>query len=330
MTKTKQNPDEDLTSLPIDQYSRQKWAAIFIDSLRGDSKKLSILDVGGYKGKTALFHDKDDVTVCDLFDVHEPGYVKGDGRKLPFKDNEFDYAVTFDTYEHVPRGDRKSFVEELCRVAAQGVVLAAPFDDQTHTVSQAEKDLNQYHIQLYGKDHPWLKEHIEYKIPQQSELESLIEQAGHHYTVLSSNDLTAWMVVQSIYFSIDLDDDLRGRVDDINRFYNKHLTYLDIPSDISYRKVYFISQDKVAVDKIADFISKLDVPQRAKKEEFFALALSIFGKKYRDVENYKNYLEKELESALETVKDFERKNQDLQEQLNQPLLKRVRKKFRNS
>ncbi|HMS49844.1 MAG TPA: methyltransferase domain-containing protein [Candidatus Saccharibacteria bacterium] len=294
-------PTSDVESLAIDQYSRQKWASIFIDQIRVNDASFKILDVGGYKGKTAEFQEKDTVIVCDLFDVEEKNYVKGDGRRLPFQDSEFGFVVTFDTYEHIPREGRDQFVQELLRVSKQGVILAAPFDNENGAVFQAEVDLNDYHIKLYGKDHPWLKEHIEYRIPADHELNELLDTLSVPYASLPSNDLSIWTLMQTIYFSIDLDNDLRGRVDDINRCYNKDLTGLDSTDQQAYRKIYFFSKDKDKASKIQEFINRQkNMIQEDSKVHFIAYALSVWGQKYRDVERYKDYLENEIKNLKAT------------------------------
>lgn len=293
--------NEDILSLPIDQYSRQKWAATFIEQIR-KKNNLKILDVGGYKGVTHRFHQNDKVIVCDLYDIKEKNYVKGDGRDLPFKKNEFDFVVTFDTYEHVPRGHRHKFITELDRVATEGVLLAAPFDDKGGGVLQAEEDLNEYHRILYNTDHRWLKEHIDYRVPYKEELDKLLEKLGRNYVSMGSNDLLIWVLIQTIYFSIPLDEDLRGRVDDINRYYNNNLLKLDPSERQTYRQIYFISNDKEYVKQIRQFINKQKkYVTEETKAHFFAFALSVWGQKYRDIEQYKNYLEDEIQNLKQKI-----------------------------
>ena len=327
------NLPAELYDLPIDQFSRQRWASLLIEQLQSGKAPVSILDVGGYKGKTAVFHPHDHVTVCDLFDVDEPNYVKGDGRKLPFKDNSFDFVVSFDTYEHVPRSGRKVFVSELCRVARTGVIVAAPFDTADEDVLNAEKSLNQYYKDFYDKEHPWLKEHIDYKTPKQSEIEHLLNNAGATYTSFASNDLGLWELVQAIYFSIDIDEDLRGRVDDINRYYNHHLTDVDLPAGLSYRRIYFISDSQDSIDTVCSYIDSVGIMHDATKASFIAYALSIFGKKYRDVVRHRDYLDKEL---LETRAILKRETESmaaeihrLNVELGRPLKQRVIQKLRH-
>ncbi len=316
--------DKELLSLPIDQYSRQKWAATLIEQLRG-KEKLTILDVGGYKGKTHEFHPNDSVTVCDLYDVEESNYVKGDGRKLPFKSNEFDFVVTFDTYEHVPREGREIFVKELARVAKEGVVLAAPFDNESGSVFQAEMNLNDYYKKLYDNDHPWLKEHIEYRIPERSEIESLLKKLELDFVSLASNELSMWVLMQTLYFSIEIDEDFRGRVDDVNRFYNHSYLNLDITEDhLAYRHIYFISKKQQYVDQIRDYIhQRRNITDENEKVHFMAYALSVFGVKYRDVELYKKYLEVEVEKFKARAAELEKHIQQLDRE-NKNLYQRAR------
>lgn len=292
---------EDIFALPFDQYSRQRWASTIIDTLRPKNKGLKILDVGGYKGKTSLFQNRDEVFICDLFEVDEPNYIQGDGKTLPFEDGKFDVVLTFDTYEHVTRKNRKKFIDELARVSKLGVVLAAPFDNDHSSVSRAEKDLNEYYRFLYGKDHRWLKEHIDYKIPTRSEIENILSAGNLKYTSLPSNELDVWVTMQTIYFSIELDADLRGRVDDINRAYNKNLVDLDYASeDNAYRHIYFFSKNEDHVSTVRRALGDSKANKSPKeKSRFMALALRVYGLKYRDVQNYKKYLEEEVGYLLD-------------------------------
>lgn len=312
--------DDSKYDLLIDQYSRQKWVFDIINQIRS-GKQINILDVGGYKGKTSEFQINDIVTVCDLFDVEEPGYVKGDGRKLPFANNQFDIVVTFDTLEHVPRKDRKVFISELRRVAKKAVIVAAPFDNEKGDILRAEKALNQFHIDLYGSEHRWLKEHIDYKTPKQSEFEKIATDLKQSFVGLASNDLSIWQFVQSLYFMIDLDDDLRGRVDDVNRFYNRNLRLLDVQKDVSYRKIYVLSEDKHIINTTQKFIDQLEQSSTSKKYDFMAFGISTLGKKYRDLELHNKYLEGELIKFKKEKDDYINSSSTF--------LKRVFKKFKH-
>ena len=287
--------DPELLQLPIDQYSRQQWVAFLADVFRPSGGSFKILDVGGYKGKTADFHPQDEVWVCDLFDVEAPHYVKGDGRRLPFEDASFDLVVSFDTYEHVPRDGRRQFISELNRVAKIGAIVAAPFDETTDgPTSKAEVSLNQYHQELYGTPHRWLQEHIDFKIPLKDELDELLRQAGLDYTSFKTNDLSLWALTQYIYFSIELDDELRGRVDDLNRLYSRSFPGVDATDGLAYRRIYFFSKASAEVQKIQNFIKSHAEPDLNAQLEYLKTAIYIFGRKYADVVRHSQYLNDRL------------------------------------
>lgn len=288
---------EKLYGLPFDQFSRQYRVAQIIDSFRRDKKPFAILDVGGYKGMTTEFQSGDDVTVVDLFkDNKMKNYVQTDGKKLPFDDNSFDFVVTFDTYEHVPRVNRKQFLSELNRVAKKGVLLAAPFDDDKRLTTKCEIGLNEYHKKLYKKQHRWLKEHIDYRIPRFLDFEKSLNAAHMRYASIASNELTVWSQLQTLQFAIELDDEYRGRVDLISRFYNRNIDRLDTPAsdELSYRRIYFIGGEK-AVIAAKTCIERMHTNRDYKaRVELILMMMDSFGVKYRDVIVHRNYLEKEV------------------------------------
>jgi len=85
-------------------------------------KRKKVLDVGcGMGNYTSIFtqHNNNNVTGLDLQNVVVDKYnnftfVQGDATKMPFADNTFDLAVSFDVIEHVPKDIR--MIEESFRV----------------------------------------------------------------------------------------------------------------------------------------------------------------------------------------------------------------------
>src|SRR5438874_325594 len=101
-----------ILELPFDQFSRQSRARQLLDSLRREKETFTVLDVGGYKCVTKQFHPGDKVTILDVFDVEEDDYIKGDGTAMDLDDNSYDFVVSFDVFEHIPRNKREVFVAE--------------------------------------------------------------------------------------------------------------------------------------------------------------------------------------------------------------------------
>lgn len=233
---------KELLNLPFDQFSRQFIAYRAVSALR-EKKQLSILDVGGHGGKTREFLPGDMVTVVDLYDVDEPGYIKADALDLPFEDNEFDVVMSFDVLEHIPGDKRERFLNESLRVSKGSLILAAPF--YSKAVAQSEFALNYYYKNRTGEPHQWLSEHIEYRLPKMEEVEGFFNKKKLEYTAINSNNLDNWTWLQFVILMTASGDTSSDYIEQLYRFYNSHLNTLDDHGDNSYRKVYVVSPNKV-------------------------------------------------------------------------------------
>ena len=84
-----------------------------------NNPKWKILDIGcGYRA-----HPKASI-IADIQDLSnhykEKNFVKIEGKKLPFKDQEFDFVIASHVIEHVE--DFEFFIRELERVSLQGYI----------------------------------------------------------------------------------------------------------------------------------------------------------------------------------------------------------------
>jgi len=259
------NATSDLRSLPFDQYSRQMLTQLLVQScfrprLKGLHKRLKIVDIGGHKGHTQDFLAKDDVTILDVYDETYPDYVKGDGTNLDFADNQFDVAVSFDTFEHIPAPQRDAFVREAVRVAKYGCIMTAPFDAGHGTVPYAEAAADKVYQAVKGEEHPWLKEHLAYGTPTLPALERCVAEAGWHLAMLPTNNLALWLITQDLMFNAAGFPADIAEVVDVSRFYNDHLAALEAVPGTPYRYVAVISTDKTITDAATAFFEELRSP----------------------------------------------------------------------
>lgn len=299
--------------LPFDQYSRQKIVSYLIDESfrkKTDENKLKIIDIGGHKGKTADFQPHDDVTILDVFDESYRNYVKGDATETTFADNTFDIACSFDVLEHIPREKRQLFINETLRISKFGVFLAVP-TDVDGKVSAAEIALNNFYINLTGSDHQWLKEHIDYRIPNEDDVLKLVSSSGANMVSLSSNQIGDWQLMQMLLFASSVTPDIVGEVNDINTWYNNNTLSLDSSADIGYRKILFISKDYENVESVSQAIEKLKIGFKAddlvtvNKGTFdeFTNTLSLISKKHSDLfDRYQNLDKVNIELVNTNVK----------------------------
>lgn len=246
---------EELLVLPFDQFSRQLYTSEIIEIIRKiiNKKHLSVLDIGGYKGKTQEFQSRDKVTIADLFDVNEPHYVRVKPEALSFEDNQFDLSVSFDTFEHVPRSNRANFLKEALRVSSTFHLLAAPVDNELRDVNKAEIKANASYLGMKGEEHGWLKEHIDYLIPTKKEIEASFDELGLSYVSIQTNELSLWLQLHQFFFCAELHSECFSQVKTINTFFNTNIKTLEANVDhkVAYRSIYCLTEDKTLFEEFS-------------------------------------------------------------------------------
>ena len=147
--------------LPFDVFERHKTVA------RAIKPGETVLDVGGGVGALSKFI-RNKVTVTNL----KSGDILADARALPMKDNSFKVVTSIDVIEHVPKQDRKKFIEELLRVGRKKVIVSAPLGTKQHL--EAEKKILTF-LEKKGINSEYLQEHIEEDLPSEKELKKYVD-----------------------------------------------------------------------------------------------------------------------------------------------------------
>jgi len=264
-----------------------------------DSKNLKILDVGGKKGLLHHFPEFH-ITIIDIEESDEPNFVQGDALNMPFKDNEFDYAVSCDVLEHISSANRERFINEMLRVSRKGIILAAPFSRPS--VNRAEEDMNKYHEKLFNKPHRWLEEHIENGLPDENITDKIINKQGYHFAKFHHFSLETWRLIIKIHLlqsAYNDDKDLNKLVMDIYKKYYLEICKFDYTNE-GYRTFYVVNKDgQVSVE----------LP----KKEDINIAISKFITESSvdiiDTLEAKVYLQRELSKKVD---DLSIKNVELQ------------------
>jgi len=141
-------------SLPIKiaAFQRRRMYEMFINVMNM-SPSDTLLDVGATSDTTydhsnyleAWYPHKDRITALGIDDASflealYPGvrFVPGDGRNLPFENEQFDFVHSSAVLEHVgSRAKQSIFLGELWRVARKGIFVTTPnrwFPIEFHTV----------------------------------------------------------------------------------------------------------------------------------------------------------------------------------------------------
>jgi GT2 family glycosyltransferase len=237
--------DEQLKKeLSFDLYGRYAIIRDIIDHNRKEGESFKVLDVGGRGNLFKRFLPNDHVFYLDpLVDSKDENFIKGDGCAIPLGDGEFDWVTSADVFEHIPKEKRRTFLDENIRVAKLGTILVAPF--WSKEVEQAEINANEnYKILSGGKDHMWLREHIENGLPDMAEVEKSLKEKKLPFQKLYNNRLFLWQSLIDVSFLVSVNryEDIIKRFDDFNYFYNTEIYPFD-NQEPSYRKAYFIKKD---------------------------------------------------------------------------------------
>jgi len=298
-----------LIKMPFDQYGRYLRVSEIINELAARKKqnKFSILDVGGYNGSLHRFFSAEqaEITVLDIYDSDQPNYVKGSGTKMPFQDASFDYVVSFEVFEHIPRVERKKFITESLRVTKGPVLLTAPFAGEDNEVLFSEELVNSLWKGIHGKNHQWLEEHIMYKTPKLRELESIFKAINVSYKRIGNNELTLWNLMQSLTFLTTIYRD-SGKNDSVQKFYNQNWDTLESVSDIYYRYIFLIGEDSTL-----KLNSMQPGPSKSDPKKNYELINKVFHSISADVLN----LAHENRSAKKQVNDLQDENSSLKQEL---------------
>jgi glycosyltransferase involved in cell wall biosynthesis len=238
----------DPMALPFDQYQRYTAVAQVADKLRDylGRPRLKVLDVGGFfrtrQGigilPMAHFLPRDQVLAADLVAEAPTGtqasYLLASGLALPFGAHAFDLVASCDTLEHIPASGRPAFLDELLRVAAHCLVVAAPFEGGA--TEQAERILYDY-SNAQGMHNRQLAEHLERGLPSAEDLRGQIADRGLVAIEFADGYLPHWLAMmlikhtpgQSLEFHLALD-----------RFYNRHFSPHDRRAP-AYRHTFVIT-----------------------------------------------------------------------------------------
>lgn len=153
-----------------------RYLPIVADIQKNYQEGESILEVGSEISGITPYLQKP-VTGVDIdFDMSKKNEyltpVKASAVELPFKDRSFDYVLSVDMLEHLPIPQRFKAIMEILRVAKKKVYLAFP-SGKSATLS--DNELNQYYLRRRGEDHPYLKEHLGFGLPDFREVKAELE-----------------------------------------------------------------------------------------------------------------------------------------------------------
>ncbi len=214
----KKNTDEFLLQLSFDHYQRYRFVSQILHSFA--KKYLSVLDVGGARGYLQLFASQYDVATLDITYEDLPKTLQYDGTDIPFADHAYDVVVAVDTLEHIPQADRQHFIDELCRVAGDAVILCGPLNEPN--VADAETVLKNFIEVQLGKSDRFLDEHFLYTLPDRAAVRGILARNGFSVSEVPNGFLPRWLSMQLADFTLNLCPEQAEGKARFNALYNAH------------------------------------------------------------------------------------------------------------
>lgn len=162
--------------LPYDVFERHKKVGNLIHP------EQTVVDIGGELNHLSQFCHPEKIVVANL----TSGDVIISKDKLPFKKKSFDVACAIDVLEHIPKSQRKKFVEDLAGIASEKAILSFPVGSKKHLAYEKE---TQNWLKNKGESIDYLKDHIKFGLPDKEEMEGFIKGFKSELTYAGNIDI---------------------------------------------------------------------------------------------------------------------------------------------
>lgn len=308
-------------SFPFDQFQRYETIRRIVYSL-SDKKEVKILEVGANAHcNLRVFLPEAEIVFSDIDaqDVAEGiNFVQADATNLPFSDEEFDFVVSTDVIEHVPKRIREAFICECVRVSKSAFILCCPIDNGlTPTV---ENDANKTFRNLLGIDYLWLKEHLEQGLPTVESINRIASVHNIPFTRLEHGQLQLWESMTKLHFIKEAEPELRKACRMMDEQYNRSL-YLNDVGGSCYRSFWVFGQSSESLQASSLFtnIENQDGRELVVAKEFCSSIESIVRSKLslgKDLEETRLEHARHNESVNLEIVDLKKRIEEVEGQYN--------------
>lgn len=198
--------------MSFDHFQRYKTIQLLVENLKRKTGlvQVSVLEIGsnGQDNLEAVLpFDRIQYSCLEIPEERkgDPRFIQLDGTDMSeIEDGSYDVVVALDVFEHVPSEKRQAFLKEAYRVASKLAILCFPFSNGYN--ERAEKRVNSYYRAIYGRDHIWLKEHIEQGLPNLDLTQNELKKADIPYSLFTHGDIYIWEEwMKALFGSYDME-----------------------------------------------------------------------------------------------------------------------------
>jgi hypothetical protein len=176
-----------------------------LEDLKIEGHNLRVLDVGGasplkdgsgyWLPLEAIWEGTGFSLDLIYFPFKDKRFIQADGLHLPLPDRSVDVVAALDVLEHIADRDRKIFIDELCRVSSNLVIVSCPVDSSE--IIRADRFLFESIKKIYGLEHCQLKEHLVRGLPKREEVTAWLKQKMPAGVEFFYGSVSRWLVFQT-------------------------------------------------------------------------------------------------------------------------------------
>lgn len=170
-----------------------------------NNQEISICEVGSgsqgigryltnlpFTGVDTDFSDYTEKTIVPAINMKA---VKADAKRLPFKNEEFDFVFSIDMVEHIQPKYREKVIHEILRISKKIAVIGFPCGKKA-----LDFDLRLYRYMrlLHLKIPGWLEEHVSIPYPMEKEMPKTLHKLGYGYSIVNHQSILLSMIVQLV------------------------------------------------------------------------------------------------------------------------------------
>ena len=175
----------------------------FVDEIKKLGKNTSILEIGS-GGMGIAPYLKRKITGVDIefdYPIHPlVEMVKASAVQLPFDSSSFDVVLSVDMLEHLGRDDRRKAIFEMLRVAKKKLLIGTPCGKAAF---EQDKELNKYYRKCFSKNFTFLREQLNFGLPEKEEIRDTIQKTARNLkkkislTIKGNENLTIrWILMR--------------------------------------------------------------------------------------------------------------------------------------
>jgi GT2 family glycosyltransferase len=298
-------------TIVFDQFQRYNIIRQIIEVLN-TKPRFQILEVGAAFSPLRRLTENHSLVLLDEQFSGTGVDVGASGSHLPFANQSFDIVISTDVLEHIKNDERPSFLNELCRVTSQTLILGFPQDIPESNF--VDRSFLEYIRARTNQESEYLNEHLKFGLPNPAEVRKLLEPQMAEILEFENSNTSSWLFLQNANFTASNIPELKKAADALNDIFNRQLNdFSHTPQ--CYRK-FFVCFKKPIEQSVTQKLLEVTKPKALNAVDLYASTSHALAESFEDeLLRFKREMNKQLESSLETIRVQEKRIQQQEEEI---------------